>query len=42
MHNKEYETHPLREPYSQICDWFMPTECLEGYVHMLEIKLLFR
>ena len=37
MHNKEYETHPLREPYPQICDWFMPTECLEGYVHMLEI-----
>ena len=54
MHNKEYDTHPLREPYPQIgilimidgtpwCWWwiimwlFMPTECLEGYVHMLEI-----
>ena len=20
-----------------LCGWFMPTECLEGYVHMLEI-----
>ena len=20
-----------------LCDWFMPTECLEGYVHMLKI-----
>ena len=69
--NKEYETHPLREPspkrgilimidgtphdwfqngkkYSlhlaiddatgeALCGWFMPTECLEGYVYMLEI-----
>lgn len=69
--NKEYETHPLREPSPQrgvlimidgtphdwfqngrksslhlaiddatgesLCGWFMPTECLEGYVHMLEI-----
>ena len=69
--NKEYETHPLREPSPQrgilimidgtphdwfqngrksslhlaiddatgeaLCGWFMATECLEGYVHMLEI-----
>ena len=69
--NKEYETHPLREPSPQrgilimidgtphdwfqngkksslhlaiddatgeaLCGWFMPTECLEGYVHMLKI-----
>lgn len=69
--NKEYETHPLREPSPQrdilimidgtphdwfqngkklslhiaiddatgelLCSWLMPTECLEGYVHMLEI-----
>lgn len=69
--NKEYESHPLREPSPQrgilimidgtphdwfqngkkfslhlaiddatgeaLCGWFMPTECLEGYVHMLEI-----
>ena len=69
--NKEYDSHPLREPSPQrgilimidgtphdwfqngrksslhlaiddatgvtLCGWFMPTECLEGYVHMLEI-----
>ncbi len=69
--NKDYETHPLREPSPQrgilimidgtphdwfqngrksslhlaiddatgeaLCGWFMPTECLEGYAHMLEI-----
>ena len=69
--NKDYETHPLREPSPRrgilimidgtphdwfqngkkfslhlaiddatgecLCGWFMPTECLEGYVHMLEI-----
>ena len=69
--NKDYETHPLREPSPKrgilimidgtphdwfqngkkfslhlaiddatgecLCGWFMPTECLEGYVHMLEI-----
>ena len=69
--NKEYESHPLREPSPQrgilimidgtphdwfqnnrksslhlaiddatgeaLCGWFMPTECLEGYVHMLKI-----
>lgn len=69
--NKEYESHPLREPSPRrgilimidgtphdwfqngrksslhlaiddatgeaLCGWFMPTECLEGYVHMLEI-----
>ena len=69
--NKEYETHPLREPSPKrgilimidgtphdwfqngrksslhlaiddatgesLCGWFMPNECLEGYVHMLEI-----
>ena len=69
--NKDYETHPLREPSPRrgilimidgtphdwfqngkkfslhlaiddatgecLCCWFMPTECLEGYVHMLEI-----
>ena len=69
--NKEYESHPLREPSPQrgilimidgtphdwfqkdrksslhlaiddatgeaLCGWFMSTECLEGYVHMLEI-----
>ena len=69
--NKEYETHPLREPSPQrgilimidgtphdqfqngkksslhlaiddvtgeaLCGWFMPTECLDGYVHMLKI-----
>ena len=69
--NKEYNTHPLREPSPRrgilimidgtphdwfqngrksslhlaiddatgeaLCGWFMPTECLEGYVHMLEI-----
>ena len=69
--NKDYDSHPLREPSPQrgilimidgtphdwfqngrksslhlaiddatgesLCGWFMPTECLEGYVHMLEI-----
>ena len=69
--NKEYDSHPLREPSPQrgtlimidgtphdwfqddkkyslhlvindatgeaLCGYFMPTECLEGYVHMLEI-----
>ena len=69
--NKDYETHPLREPSPRrgilimidgtphdwfqngkkfslhlaiddatgecLCGWFMPTECLEGYVHMLKI-----
>ena len=69
--NKDYETHPLREPSPKrgilimidgtphdwfqngkkfslhlaiddatgecLCGWFMPTECLEGYVHMLKI-----
>ena len=69
--NKEYESHPLREPSPRrgilimidgtphdwfqngrksslhlaiddatgeaLCGWFMPAECLEGYVHMLEI-----
>ena len=69
--NKEYDSHPLREPSPQrgilimidgtphdwfsngkkfslhlaiddatgedLCGWFMPTECLEGYVHMLQI-----
>ena len=69
--NKEYESHPLREPSPRrgilimidgtphdwfqngkksslhiaiddatgelLCGWFMPTECLEGYVHMLKI-----
>ena len=23
-----------------LCGWFMPTECLEGYVHMLEILVI--
>lgn len=69
--NKDYESHPLREPSPRrgilimidgtphdwfcngrklslhlaiddatgetLCGWFMPTECLEGYVRMLEI-----
>lgn len=69
--NKDYDSHPLREPSPQrgilimidgtphdwfqngrksslhlaiddatgeaLCGWFMSTECLEGYVHMLEI-----
>lgn len=69
--NKDYDSHPLREPSPQrgilimidgtphdwfqngrksslhlaiddatgeaLCGWFVPTECLEGYVHMLEI-----
>lgn len=69
--NKEYDSHPLREPSPQrgilimidgtphdwfqngrksslhlaiddatgesLCGWFMPTECLEGYVRMLQI-----
>ncbi len=69
--NKDYVTHPLREPSPRrgilimidgtphdwfcngrksslhlaiddatgeaLCGWFMPTECLEGYVRMLEI-----
>ena len=69
--NKDYDSHPLREPSPQrgilimidgtphdwfqngrksslhlaiddatgeaLYGWFMPTECLEGYVHMLEI-----
>ena len=71
--NKDYESHPLREPSPQrgilimidgtphdwfqndrksslhlaiddatgeaLCGWFMPTECLEGYVHMLKILI---
>ena len=74
MHNKEYETHPLRKSSPQrdilimidgnhhdwfkngrksslhiaiddatgelLCGWLMPTECLEGYVHMLEILVI--
>ena len=69
--NKDYESHPLREPSPQrgilimidgtphdwfengkkytlhlaiddatgeiLCGWFMPTECLEGYIHLLQI-----
>lgn len=69
--NKEFDSHPLREPSPRrgilimidgtphdwfqngrksslhlaiddatgeaLCGWFMPTECLEGYVRMLEI-----
>lgn len=69
--NKDYDSHPLREPSPQrgilimidgtphdwfqngeksslhlaiddatgeaLCGWFMPTECLEGYVQMLKI-----
>ena len=36
---KKYSLHlAIDDATSEaLCGWFMPTECLEGYVHMLEI-----
>lgn len=39
QNDRKYSLHLAIDDASgeALCGWFMPTECLEGYVHMLEI-----